>query len=262
MQYYNRNPVYASSLNFPRYRYYYITALAVLENVVNIYKRMSHAAMRADRNPEEVTLIAVTKLVPAAKIKEAVDAGQRIFGESKVQEAAEKVEELKESWVAGGRCPFRWHMVGHLQKNKVKKAVEIFDLIHSVDSFELMKLINRQAADSGKIQRVLVQVNLAREESKFGVRADEVKGFLEAAEGMENLKIEGLMTIPPFFDDPEGSRPFYRRLKELAGNYGLKELSMGMTGDFEAAIEEGATMVRVGTAIFGERPVKVQRGYK
>lgn len=220
--------------------------MPVLENVSLIYKRMSHAAMRAGRGPEEVVLVAVTKTVEAGKIREAVEAGLRVFGESRVQEAAGKAAELE-------GLNIKWHMVGHLQKNKAAAAVEIFDLIHSLDSVGLAGLLDRHAGRRGKLQRALIQVNLASEESKHGVGEDEVKGLLKAAEGMENLRIEGLMTIPPFFDDPEEARPFYRRLKALADRYGLRELSMGMTNDFEVAIEEGATMVRIGTAVFGER---------
>jgi pyridoxal phosphate enzyme (YggS family) len=226
--------------------------LSVLDNVSLIYKRMSHAAMRAGRNPEEVMLVAVTKTVDATRIREAVDAGVRVFGESKVQEAARKIEELREAEGLAG-LNIIWHMVGHLQKNKAGAAVEVFDLIHSLDSVELAELLDRHAARRGKLQRALIQVKLSEEESKYGVGEEEVASLLRATEAMENLKVEGLMTIPPFFDDPERARPFYRRLKALAGEHGLRELSMGMTNDFETAIEEGATMVRIGTAIFGER---------
>lgn len=226
--------------------------MSVLDNVSLIYKRMSHAAMRAGRNPEEVMLVAVTKTVDAGRIREAVDAGVRVFGESKVQEAAGKIEELREAGELAG-LNIIWHMVGHLQKNKAGAAVEVFDLIHSLDSVDLAGLLGRHAARRGKLQRVLIQVKLSEEESKYGVAEEEVAGLLRATEAMENLRIEGLMTIPPFFDDPERARPFYRRLKAIAGEHGLRELSMGMTNDFEAAIEEGATMVRIGTAIFGER---------
>lgn len=220
--------------------------MPVLENVSLIYKRMSHAAMRAGRSPEEVTLVAVTKAVDAGKIREAVEAGLRVFGESKVREAAGKAGDLE-------GLNIRWHMVGHLQRNKAGAAVEIFDLIHSLDSVDLAGLLHRHAGRRGKLQRALIQVKLSEEEGKYGAGEGEVAGILKAAEGMENLKIEGLMTIPPFFEDPEGARPFFRRLKALADRHGLRELSMGMTNDFEVAIEEGATMVRIGTAIFGER---------
>lgn len=179
-------------------------------------------------------------------ISEAFEAGQRVFGESRVQEALKKAERFRDTEI-------RWHMVGHLQKNKAKTAVRIFDLIHSVDSTELLAALNRHATQEGKVQRTLIQVNLSGESSKSGVREAEVAGLIKAAEGMDNVKIEGLMTITPFFDDPEEVRPYYRRLTALGNEFGLRELSMGMSGDFEIAVEEGATMVRVGTAIFGER---------
>jgi pyridoxal phosphate enzyme (YggS family) len=220
--------------------------LPVLKNVSLIYKRMSHAAMRAGRSPEEVMLVAVTKTVGAGKIREAVEAGLRVFGESRVQEAVGKAAELE-------GLNIRWHLVGHLQKNKAGAAVETFDLIHSLDSVDLAGLLDRHAGRRGKLQRALIQVKLSSEESKYGAGEDDVAGIVKAAEAMENLRIEGLMTIPPYFDDPEGARPFYRRLKALAQRFGLRELSMGMTNDFEVAIEEGATMVRIGTAIFGDR---------
>ncbi len=202
--------------------------------------------MRAGRDPREVRLVAVTKTVGTGLIREAVDAGLRVFGESRVQEAAAKVEEL-----AG--MGLEWHMIGRLQKNKAKAAVGLFDLIHSVDSAELMGAINGHAEKGGKLQRVMLQVNVSGEGSKFGVEEAGLEGLVRAAGDMANVKVEGLMSIPPFFDDPERARPYFRRLRELNDIYGFPELSMGMTGDFEVAIEEGATMVRVGTAIFGER---------
>ncbi len=212
-----------------------------------ILERMGQAAVRAGRDPRDVRLIAVSKGVGAGRIREAAGAGLRVFGESRVQEAASKAREL-------GDLNIEWHMVGHLQKNKARAAVEIFELIHSVDSISLLELLERHSGACGKHQRVLVQVKLEPEDTKSGIAEDKLEGLLAAAEGMKNLRVEGLMTIPPFFEDPERSRPFYRRLRRLAERYCLDELSMGMTGDFEIAIEEGATMVRVGTAIFGERP--------
>jgi pyridoxal phosphate enzyme (YggS family) len=207
---------------------------------------MSHAAMRAGRDPRDARLIAVSKAVDVSMIKEAHDAGLRAFGESRVQEAEKKIAELRIEGV-------EWHMIGRLQKNKAKSAVKLFDLIHSVDSVELMRLLNRYAEQAGKAQRALLQVKLSGEERKSGIAEDEIGVFLRESAGMDNIRIEGFMTITPFFDGPERSRPFYRRLRELGDKHGLAELSMGMTGDFEVAIEEGATMVRVGTAIFGER---------
>lgn len=202
--------------------------------------------MRAGRDPHDVALVAVSKTVEAGLIIEAVDAGLRVFGESRVQEAARKAREL------AGRG-IEWHMVGHLQRNKAKAAVELFDLIHSVDSEELMRAVDLQAEKAGKVQRVLLQVKLSGEPGKFGAGEAGLEGLVRLSEEMGNLKVEGLMTIPPFFDNPLAARPYFRRLRELGGRYGYQELSMGMTGDFETAIEEGATLVRIGTAIFGER---------
>ncbi len=226
----------------------------VTENIKGVYRRMAHAAMRAGREPDEITLIAVSKNVPASAVKSAIESGLRDFGENRVQEFSAK--RLQLSLPRG--YSMRWHLIGHLQKNKTKTAVELFDVIHSVDSLELAERINKQAEKMGKIQEVLVQVKLSDEESKHGIIKEEVDGFLSALTDMENLRIEGLMTIPPFFDDPERVRPFFREMREIkerAGQMGfnLTELSMGMSHDFEVAIEEGATMVRVGTAIFGER---------
>lgn len=210
-------------------------------------RRMALAAERARRKPSDVTLVAVSKTVDAGAVREAFDAGLRVFGESRVQEAQDKMRELDGLGI-------EWHMIGHLQKNKAKAASGMFDLIHSVDSAELMEAIDRYAGSLGKVQRVLAQVKLAPEDvTKHGAGEPEVEAMLARARGLQNVVVEGLMTIPPFYDDPELGRPLYARLRELAGAFGLKELSMGMTGDFEIAIEEGATMVRVGSAIFGER---------
>jgi pyridoxal phosphate enzyme (YggS family) len=207
---------------------------------------MSHAAMRAGREPGEIRLVAVTKTVGADIIKEAFDAGQRVFGESRVQEALSKAGLLEGLGI-------EWHMVGHLQKNKAKAAVGLFGLIHSVDSVELLMLLDRQASQAGRPQRVLLEVNVSGEQSKYGVDESVLEGLVRASAKLEGVKVEGLMTIPPYSEDPEKSRPYFRRLRGLGERYGFQELSMGMTGDFEVAIEEGATMVRVGTAIFGER---------
>jgi pyridoxal phosphate enzyme (YggS family) len=231
----------------------------LIENVKNIYRRMSHAAMRMERNPEEVRLVAVTKNVDVERIKESVDWGLRIFGESKVQEAKEKIEELSRFTHDALRfTPISWHLVGHLQKNKAKTAIQFFDLIHSLDSIELSKELDKHAEKAKKIQRVLIQVKLSGEETKYGISKEGLTDLIKAVSNMRNLKLEGLMTMPPFFDDPEKARPYFRKLRELRDNfvksgYKLVELSMGMTNDFEVAIEEGATMVRIGTGIFGER---------
>ncbi len=210
--------------------------------------------MRAGRDPSEVELVAVTKTVDAERIKEAIELGIRMIGENRVQEAREKIEKLRPDIPE----TVQWHMIGHLQKNKVRLAVTLFDMIQSVDSIELARKINRVAAEFSKVQRVLVQVKLSEEETKFGVSEDSLEALLGEIVQLENLNLEGLMTIPPFFEDPERARPYFRRLRQLrdemnSRGFRLKHLSMGMSGDFEVAIEEGATLVRVGTAIFGRR---------
>jgi pyridoxal phosphate enzyme (YggS family) len=229
--------------------------IQLLNNLKEIYRKMAHAAMKVGREPSEVTLIAVTKTVEADLIRSAVDVGLRVFGENRVQEAQRKVrsEELS---VMNERI--RWHLIGHLQKNKVKIAVELFDLIQSVDSFELAEIISKQAEKVNKTQRILLQVKLSEEESKHGIWKDNLSSLIKRTCSLRNLKVEGLMTIPPFFDDAEKVRPYFRELRTLRAGleksgFKLPELSMGMSGDFEVAIEEGATMVRIGTAIFGER---------
>lgn len=227
----------------------------LLENITKIFKKMSHAAMRAGRNPEDVKLVAVTKTVSVDAIKEAVDIGLRIFGENRVQEAQKKIQDSK---LKIQNPNIQWHLIGHLQKNKAKYAVQLFDLIHTIDSIELAEEIDKQAKKVGKIQRVLVQVKLSDEETKHGISEEELILLLEKIQVLSNLKLEGLMTMPPYFDNPENVRPYFRRLREIREEgqkkgFMLKELSMGMSNDFEVAIEEGATMVRIGTAIFGER---------
>lgn len=228
---------------------------SIAEKASDVYKRMSRASMKADRNPEDVTLIAVTKTVDIERIIEAIDAGLRIFGESRVQEAQRKVTS-NELQVMSNKI--QWHLIGHLQKNKAKYAVQLFGLIHSLDSIELANELNRQAEKMGKIQDVLVEVKLADEEAKHGVSKEGLVELLKSASSLKNLNIKGLMTIPTFFTNPEDARPSFRELRGLrdkasALGFNLPELSMGMSHDFEVAIEEGATMVRIGTAIFGGR---------
>jgi len=230
-------------------------ATRLIDSISTIYKRISHAAMRAGRNPEEVKLIAVTKTVTVHQIKEAIDAGLRTFGENRVQEAKAKIEELSAGWTMPS---VSWHLVGHLQKNKAKNAVRLFDLIHSLDSAELAEELNSQAEKIGKIQEVLVEMKLSPEETKHGVAKTELPQLLKMIQTMKHLRLRGLMTIPPFFEQPEKARSYFRELRELrdkagVAGYHMPELSMGMSNDFEVAIEEGATMVRIGTAIFGER---------
>jgi pyridoxal phosphate enzyme (YggS family) len=226
------------------------------ENIKNIFRKITHAAMRMERNPEDVKLIAVTKTVDTERIQEAIDWGLRNFGESRVQEAKNKIEELSRSTPHTLRLtPITWHLIGHLQKNKAKIAVQLFDLIHSLDSKALAEEIDNHAGKAGKIQRVLAQVKLSAEETKYGVSKQDLMHLVDTVMKMKNLKLEGLMTIPPYFDNPEMARPYFRELRDLRDNakrlgYRLPELSMGMTHDFEIAIEEGATMVRIGTGIF------------
>lgn len=232
----------------------------LIDNINTIYKRIAHAAMRAGREPHDIRLVAASKLVDAAVVREAVEAGLRQFGENRIQEGRDKILGLRKDMPGS---PVTWHLLGHLQKNKAGAAVELFDLIHSVDSPELVEVIDRKAEKIGKRQRILVQVKLSSEESKYGIVKDSVLPLLELIGGMRNVKAEGLMTIPPYFVEPELSRHYFSELRELrdyAENEGflLPELSMGMTNDFEVAIEEGATIVRIGTALFGERQKEVK----
>lgn len=202
--------------------------------------------------------MAVSKTVPAEPILEAVEAGIRMLGENYVQEAEQKINALK------GRVPetVSWHLIGHLQKNKAKKAVALFDVIESLDSVELARRIDKVAREMGKYQRVLVQVKLSDEPTKSGIPEAELEDLLEAVARMQHLRVEGLMLLPPYFEDPEQTRPYFRRLRQLRdelhrkGYTFLKELSMGMSHDYEVAVEEGATIVRIGTAIFGPRRKK------
>lgn len=218
-------------------------------NLEEIRARIASAAARAGRDPGEIKLVAVSKTHPAETIREAIAAGQTIFGENKVREAEDKIDEI-------GRESAEWHLIGHLQSNKARKAVQIFDVIHSLDSVELARRLERICIEEGRSElNVLVQVDLAREAAKSGVTEEdlpELAGFLKSC---ERLKWTGLMVLPPWFEDPEAARPYFKRLRDLRDGLleGKGELSMGMSHDFEAAIEEGATIVRVGTAIFGER---------
>ncbi|MBI5167146.1 MAG: YggS family pyridoxal phosphate-dependent enzyme [candidate division NC10 bacterium] len=219
-----------------------------------VKQRMAAAARRAGRGPDEIQLVAISKGIPLPQIREGLEAGIPILGENRVQEAREKIAVL-------GR-PVSWHMVGHLQTNKAKLAVELFDLIHSLDSLRLARELDRHGQAAGKVVRAFVQVKLVPEETKSGVEEADFFSLVEATSELSNLKVEGLMVLPPFFRDPEESRPFFRRLRELRDhlreraipNVGMQHLSMGMSHDFEVAIEEGATLVRIGTAIFGPRP--------
>jgi pyridoxal phosphate enzyme (YggS family) len=216
-----------------------------------VQDRIGQAALRAGRRPEAVRLIAATKSVPPERIRVAVEAGTHHLGENRLQEALPKMEALR------GYQGIAWHFIGRLQRRKVKEVVGRFQMIHSVDSLDLAGEIDRRAAQAGIRQAVLLEVNVGGEASKAGFAPSALRESLEALEGLPNLEIQGLMTVPPLSTDPESARPYFRELRELAGALGrpgLRELSMGMSQDFEIAVEEGATMVRVGTAIFGARP--------
>lgn len=226
---------------------------SIAENVASVRERIARAAERVNRNPEEIDIAAVAKTVEAERIKEALEAGIEIIGENKIQEALPKVRDIDR--------PVTWHMVGHLQRNKVKEAVRIFHLIHSLDSLRLAEEIDSRALTAGIIMDVLVQVNTSQEESKYGLEPGETIPLLKQISSFKGLSIRGLMTIGAFLPDPEAVRPCFRRLRELQDeileasipNVEMEYLSMGMTSDFEVAIEEGANLVRIGTAIFGAR---------
>ena len=230
--------------------------MSIAENVARVRERMEAAARRAGRDPRKIRLVAVSKTVAPDRIREAIAAGVDSLGENYVQEAQKKIEEL-----GPGAA---WHFIGHLQTNKAKVAVRLFDWVHSVDSLRLAEELNRAAGQQKKVLPVLLQINLGQETTKFGALQDDTFRLLEQMGSLPGITVKGLMTVPPFFDEPEESRPYFRALRELAeaasrrkiGGVSLEDLSMGMSNDFEAAIEEGATLVRVGTAIFGSRPRK------
>lgn len=224
------------------------------ERVDAVIERMAQACARCGRDLSSVQLIAVSKTYEAEAIRAAAECGLRVFGESKVQEAKAKIP----------LCPgnLTWHMIGHLQRNKVGMAVELFDRIHSVDSQRLLEAVDHASSEAGKTMPVLLEVNVSGEASKYGLPPGDVPAVLTAANGLNHVTVAGLMTMPPFTDEPEKARAHFRKLRELRDQwrdelgFGLEELSMGMSHDFEVAIEEGATWVRVGTAIFGEREAK------
>jgi len=224
---------------------------SVAENLERVRERIAQAAAKAGRAVDEIELVAITKTHDAERVREAIEAGQILFGESRVQEARVKIPELPSN--------LRWHFVGHLQKNKIRHALPLFELIHSVDSLSLAQEINRIAEEEGMHPRVLLEVNVAGEGSKFGFRPDKLRQDMAALLALPRLSIEGLMTIPPLAEQAEASRKYFVELRELRDRLEtefqmkLPHLSMGMTNDFPVAVEEGATLVRVGTAIFGER---------
>ena len=223
------------------------------ENLKQLRERINSACKKVGREPEEIVLVCVTKTVKIEEIKKLIDLGISDIGESYIQDALDKFKQLNE---LGLEDRINWHMMGHLQKNKAKYAVRLFSLIHSVDSFNLAIELDRCAQRIGKVVDILVQVNTSGESSKFGVSPQELRDLVNNISNLDNLRIKGLMTIAPFSDNPEASRPFFRKLrllKEKLNNPLLSTLSMGMTQDFEVAIEEGANMLRIGRAIFGER---------
>lgn len=227
------------------------------ENVIEVEKNIQAACDRAGRSREEVRLIAVSKTKPVSDIEEVLTTGILDYGENKVQELSDKYDVLPKN--------IRWHMIGHLQRNKVKYLIGKTVLIHSVDSLRLAEQIEHEAAKADTIMNVLIEVNVAGEESKFGTTCNEAIELVRAVAALKHVKIKGLMTIAPFTDNPEDNRIYFKKLKQLSvdikskniDNVDMDELSMGMTGDYEVAIEEGATMVRVGTGIFGKRNYQI-----
>lgn len=224
---------------------------SIADNLDRVLEEIATAAANSGRSADDIELVAITKTHSAEKVREAIEAGQTLFGESRVQEARAKIPELPSN--------LRWHFVGHLQKNKVRQALPLFEMIHSVDSFALAQDVDRIAQEEGSHPRVLLEVNVAGEGSKFGFAPVHLREQMEALLALPRLSIEGLMCIPPLAGESEDSRKFFVQLRELRHslekefNIKLPQLSMGMTQDFAIAIEEGATLVRVGTAIFGER---------
>jgi pyridoxal phosphate enzyme (YggS family) len=255
----NGNIFYILIIYVPKKAILYIGFISktVMSQIGDNFKRVSiqiaNAALKAGRNPEDIKLVAVSKTIDTEKIKQVIEAGATILGENYVQEARNKIKELGQG--------VRWDFIGHLQSNKAKHAVDLFEMIHSVDRLSLAQEINKVAEKKRKRLRVLVQINISGEESKSGIDPEGVTPLVREIAFMSNLSLEGLMTMPPYFDDPEKVRPYFTALRELRDkileenieNISLKELSMGMSGDFEVAIEEGSTLIRIGTAIFGER---------
>ena len=224
---------------------------SIVENLERVREQIAGAAAKVGRAADEIELVAIAKTHPAEKVREAIDAGQTLFGESRVQEARAKIPELPSN--------LRWHFVGHLQKNKIRHALPLFEMIRSVDSLGLAQDINRIAEEQGMHPRVLLEVNVGGEGSKFGFKSETLRAEMESLLALPRLSILGLMTIPPLAEEPEASRKYFVQLRKLRDrlqtefHVDLAQLSMGMTEDFAVAVEEGATLVRVGTAVFGER---------
>ncbi len=229
------------------------------DRVSRIRERIEAAAKRSGRDPSDVSLMAVTKTRGARIVRQAIGAGLSLFGENYIQEADEKIRELRD-----GSPNIRWHFIGHLQKNKVKRAVELFDCIETIDSIKLAETLDRRARDAGRRMPILCQVNLAGERQKAGISPEGLKKLIEKVMDLSGLRLDGLMILPPYSPDPEKTREWFSALRRLRDNLEselcldgrLKELSMGMSHDYEVAVEEGATIVRVGTALFGPRDIK------
>jgi hypothetical protein len=225
----------------------------IKDNIITVHENIEKSCLKAGRDPKEVTLISVTKTKPLPDLRAAYEAGERNFGENKVQELVSKIDELPSD--------IKWHMIGHLQRNKVKQIVGRVELIHSVDSYRLAEEINIQSIKKNVITPILIEINIGDEISKFGIRPDETEELIREISELKNIKVKGLMTVAPNFEDPEDTRPLFRSMHNLfidiknknIDNVDMCILSMGMTNDYKIAVEEGATMVRVGTAIFGPR---------
>ena len=227
----------------------------IRDNLTRIRSQIEEAAARCGRDPGTIRLIAVSKRMPVEAVAEAYQAGQLIFGENYLQDAREKIEQVDRA--------LQWHFIGHLQSNKARQAAELFQVVETVDRLKIARALDRHAGALNKTIDILIQVNVSREPQKSGIQPDEAQGLLEQIQPLLNLKVRGLMTMPPYGREPEESRPWFRALKQLSIQLADKglfedneavELSMGMSGDFVVAIEEGATLIRVGTAIFGPRP--------
>lgn len=226
---------------------------SIEQNIIDVKKRINEAALKSGRNPDEILLLAVSKTIDVPKIKEAVNCGLNSLGENRVQEIMEKYEPMGEG--------INWHLIGHLQTNKVKYIIDKVCLIHSVESLKLAEEINKRAEKASVVMDILVEVNMADEESKFGIKPKDCENFIRQLSLLKNINVKGLMTVAPFTENPEENRIYFKEMKKLLidinnkkiNNINMTELSMGMTGDYCVAIEEGATIVRVGTGIFGER---------
>ena len=231
--------------------------MSIKDNIDEIVKRIEDTCKKAGRNPNDITLIAVSKTVESPKVREALEAGIDNLGENRVQDLIKKYEDLKDTGI-------KWHMIGHLQKNKVKYIIDKTVLIHSVDSLSLAEEIDKRAKNKGLVANVLIELNIGEEESKFGIKEENVYDFIKSLEDFENIRVLGLMTVAPFCENPEDVRWVFKKMKDIYDkistmnlkNAEMKYLSMGMTNDFEIAIEEGSNMIRIGTAIFGARKYK------